>query len=103
MAWNDDAHIQDCLNRDYDPLDEPDENEALFAAADADLCAGCGHFLPLAPDGYCGQCEPPTDVVVWQKPADSIPWQPSTSSPRIQPRIASIGPGLFVRTGRRRK
>jgi hypothetical protein len=59
MAWNDDAHIQDCLNRDYDPLDEVDELDALEAAADAELCAGCGHFLPLAPDGYCGQCEPP--------------------------------------------
>jgi hypothetical protein len=46
-------------DRDYDPLDEIDEQDALEASAEVDLCAGCGHFLPLAPDGYCGQCEPP--------------------------------------------
>jgi len=49
-------------DRDYDPLDELDEQDALEALADAELCAGCGHFLPLAPDGYCGQCEPPATL-----------------------------------------
>ncbi len=49
-------------DRDFDPLDEIDEQDALEALAEVALCAGCGHFVPLAPDGYCGQCEPPAKL-----------------------------------------